>query len=38
MTKNNDNISIEAVFRLKPNRTETDDETGNCDIKFVGYI
>lgn len=37
MTKNNEDISYEAVFRLKPNRTEPD-ETGNCNIKFVGYI
>jgi len=37
MTKNNDDVSFEAVFRLKPNRTEPD-EIANCDIKFVGYI
>jgi hypothetical protein len=29
-------VELEAVFRLKPNRT--DDEIGECDIKLVGYV
>ena len=29
-------VDLEAVFRLKPNRTE--NQMGECDIKFVGYV
>ncbi len=29
-------VELEAVFRLKPVRTET--ETGECEIKFVDYV
>jgi len=29
-------VTMEAVFRLKPNRTDT--EMGECDIKLAGYV
>ena len=29
-------VNLEAVFRLKPNRT--DNDMGECDIKLAGYV
>ncbi len=33
---NKPHVNLEAVFRLKPNRTETD--MGECEIKLAGYV
>lgn len=34
--KNKPHVNLEAVFRLKPNRTDTD--MGECEIKLAGYV